>query len=166
MAKNNGELLGAVNSTLNRLKEDWYKYPYIDKFVSYYNKYNGKSTKFIDYNFESGEKVRFIILDPNVDKNEYVFEIKIYKDKIGIKSKKRKLYDDVKDLLVKITNTSVKRPVIKNSKNNERLSTINRLIELKQAQIDSMFGYESNYFSLVNELNAYKKMSEKLSQTV
>lgn len=164
MAKNHGELLNAVNTSLNRIKEDWYKHPYIDKFVSYYNKYNNKNAKFVDYNFETGEKIRFIILEPDLTKDEYVFEVKLYKEKLGIKSKKKKLYDDVKDLLVKITNNSVKRPIINKTKNSERLSTINRLIELKQSHLDSMLGNEPNYFSLVNELNAYKKMSEKLSQ--
>ena len=103
-------------------------------------------------------------MEPDLSKNEYIFEIKIYKVNRGVKSKKKKLYDLVKDLLIDITNKSSKRPIKKeNPKNKERLITINKSILLKQAQLDSMLGNEPNYFSLVNELNAYKKMAEKLS---
>ena len=164
MANSTGELLDLTTSTINSIKEDWLKYPYIDKFVSYHNKYQGQSAKFIDYNYENGEKIRFIVLEPDLSKNEYIFEIKIYKVNRGVKSKKKKLYDLVKDLLIDITNKSSKRPIKKeNPKNKERLITINKSILLKQAQLDSMLGNEPNYFSLVNELNAYKKMAEKLS---
>ncbi len=164
MAESTGKLLELITSTLDIIKEDWCKHPYTDKFVSYYNNYEGQNVKFIDYNCENGVKLRFIVFDPDLIKNEYIFIIKNFKTKNGIKSKRKKLYDIAKELLVNITNKSTKRPIKQvNTKTMERVETINRLIELKQSQIDSMLGNESNYFSLVNELNAYKKMSEKLS---
>jgi tetrahydromethanopterin S-methyltransferase subunit G len=163
MAKSYEELLVAMKNAINSVKEDWYINPFNDKFVSYYNNYGSKKAKFIDYNYENGDKIRFIVLDPNPDKNEYIFEIKIYKNNFGIKSKKLALYNEVKNLLIDITNNSVNRPIKKvDLKIKKRLDTIKRQIKFRQSELDKMSGKEDKYDSLVNELKSYKKMAEKL----
>ncbi len=101
------ELSILLTDTINRIKSDWNNNPYEDKYISYWDEYNGKSAKYVDYIFENGELISFIILEPESD--EFIFETKIFKLNKSIKSFKQRFYLIIKSLLVEITNKSIKR---------------------------------------------------------
>lgn len=160
MTKTKGELRNILNEVLREIKNDWLNSPYLDKFVSYYNIYDGENSMFVDYYLEKGNKIRFMVKQPNLEKESYVAETIIYRESIGIKIKDKKTYIEIKNLLVEITNNGRKRVSTENKK-----QTLKKLIEQKdkkENKLSGMLGYEEDYFTTVNELNAIKKLIDKL----
>ena len=170
------QLVKKIENILNSIKEEYSDCPYKDKYKSYYKDYSKSkdyklTAKCVDYTFENGDEAFFTILNEEDTEGEFIFEV-AFKSLAGeyfaTKSYGKRLYNITKNLLIKITNNSVKREINKNADEitalKNKYNLITKKIKLRQEEIDKTDKNSSTREALINELNSYKTMADKLKK--
>lgn len=154
-----------AENIINIMYNEFNCYPYYDKYVAYIK----NDIRYIDYNLENGDEISIKLLDG------CVFEIilKKYKTYTGVKitSDNKNIYYLLIDVIRKITNNSRERKIQIKSEpipisvvfSNPKLDKLKSLILIRERQLKNVKDLDERK-CLINELNNYKRMVEKLSQ--
>lgn len=171
-----------IENIIARMQREYTKFPFDDKYRSYVKHIKGERASCVDYQFENGDTVSFVVRDA------YRFDV-IFNSRLGkntsVTSTGKNLYLAARAILITITNNSVKRTAkgTKNTKSTKssttkdpatqpdidpnvkrRYNLIVKQIKLKQTELNRIDDKSPNYSPLLNELNTYKKMADKMKK--
>ena len=122
----------------------------------------------MDYKFENGDRVKFVVLNIQKITNEFIFEVTFYPlkgSRHSTKSYGERLYLMVKKLLVLITNKSTERIAETHTNaHKDRYNLIVGQIKTKQLELSGITEEDPKHKSLSNELISYKLIADKLKK--
>ena len=150
-----------INNTreiINRIEKDIKIYPFKDKFSKNDNK--------LQYRFENGDLVKFIILDNNI----FEVKFKIHNEDTHYKIKSTKLYnklfyisglmDDCVDRIQTSEPKKIEHPL------KDKYNLLVRKIKLRVEEINKLPINDTKRKALINELDNYKKIASKLKNEI